>query len=72
MKERVNSPEFGVERPSHDQQPGQDVDEDAPHPRRHCVRLRRAKVDVQHDYRHADAGQRKKEEGGHSLLDFSS
>lgn len=41
-----------VVRPSHDQQPRQDVYEDASDPRRHCVGLRCAKVHVQHDDRH--------------------
>ena len=41
--------------PLHDEQPGQDVDEDPLHPRRHLVRLRRPEVHVQHHHRHRDA-----------------
>lgn len=49
--------------PPHGQQPGQDVNEDAPDPGSHSVGLRRAKVDVEYDDRHADAGRRRKQEG---------
>ena len=48
--------------PLHDEQPGQDVDEDPLHPRRHLVRLRRPEVHVQHHHRHRDAVCVKEEE----------
>ena len=54
-RKRLGSPEFGVERSAHDQEPRQDVDEDSTYPRWHGVRLWRAKVHVQHDDSHADA-----------------
>ena len=41
-------------RPSHGQQARQDVDKDPPDPGSHPVRLRRPKVNVQHDDGHAD------------------
>lgn len=40
---------------THDQKPRQHVNKDAAYPRRHCVRLRRPKVYVQHHHCHADA-----------------
>ena len=45
----------GLHGPLHDEEPGQQVDEDPPHPGRHQVGLGRAEVDVEHHDRHADA-----------------
>ena len=42
-------------RSPHYQQPGQDVDEDSPHPGRHGVGLRGPEVDVEDDHGDADA-----------------
>ena len=42
-----------VERPPHDEQPRQNVDEDPPDPGCHGVRLRCPEVYVEHDDRHA-------------------
>ena len=39
----------------HDEEPGEEVDEDSPHPGRHQVSLGRPEVDVEHHHRHADA-----------------
>ena len=40
-------------RPTHDEQPRQNMDEDPADPRRHRVRLRRPKVNVQNHHGHA-------------------
>ena len=46
---------LALDRPLHDQEPGQKVDEDSPHPGRHQVGLRGPEVDVEHHHRHTDA-----------------
>ena len=49
-----------VERPSHDEQPWQDVDEDSPDPGGHRVSLRGAEMNVENHHGHADAENGKK------------
>ena len=47
---------FLIDRPSHAEQPGQDVNEDSPHPRCHGVSLRAPKMNIENHNRHTNAG----------------
>lgn len=58
-----------VDRPAHDQQPRQVLDEDGAHPRRHRVRLRRPEVHVQHDDGDADAAQMVRKTNANAVTD---